>query len=256
LPLTKVDAQLLEGAINANSSGNVGIGTSSPTTKLNIVDGSATVNVRLESGSVVGQYFASSSGGAVFLDTASSHPLVFRTNTTERMRIDTNGVITSTLGGMQVISGTAVTASGTSVDFTGIPSWVKRVTVMFSGVSSTGATNKLIQIGSTSFATSGYMSSSALIQTTSVTAVSSTAGFIVFANAAADIIYGTMTLVNVSGNTWISNHMVVADQTNDYNIYGSGSSLTAISGVLDRVRITHVGGTDTFDAGTINIIYE
>jgi hypothetical protein len=74
-----------------NVTGNVGIGTSLPVSKLNIVDASATVNVRLESGSVIGQYFASSSGGGVYLDTASSHPLVFRTNTTERMRIDSSG---------------------------------------------------------------------------------------------------------------------------------------------------------------------
>jgi hypothetical protein len=74
-----------------NVTGNVGIGTSLPVSKLNIVDASATVNVRLESGSVIGQYFASSSGGGVFLDTASSHPLVFRTNSTERMRVDTSG---------------------------------------------------------------------------------------------------------------------------------------------------------------------
>ena len=30
-----------------------------------------------------------------------------------------------------LVSGTAVSASGTAVDFTGIPSWAKRVTVMF-----------------------------------------------------------------------------------------------------------------------------
>jgi len=74
-----------------DTSGNVGIGTSSPVSKLNIVDASATVNVRLESDSIIGQYFASSSGGGVFLETASSHPLVFRTNSTERGRFDTSG---------------------------------------------------------------------------------------------------------------------------------------------------------------------
>lgn len=29
-----------------------------------------------------------------------------------------------------------------------------------------------------------------------------------------------------------------------------------LSGTLDRVRITTANGTDTFDAGTINILYE
>ena len=80
------------GGLVKDASGNVGIGTATPVSKLNIVDASATVNVRLESGSVIGQYFASSAGGGVFLDTASSHPLVFRTNSTEQARIDTAGL--------------------------------------------------------------------------------------------------------------------------------------------------------------------
>jgi hypothetical protein len=78
-------------AVTIDTSQNVGIGTSSPTTKLNIVAASATVNAQLESGSVIGQYFASTSAGGVYLGSASAHPLVFRTNTTEAMRIDTSG---------------------------------------------------------------------------------------------------------------------------------------------------------------------
>jgi hypothetical protein len=74
-----------------NASQNVGIGTSSPATKLNIVDASATVNVQLESGSVIGQFFSSTPAGGVFLGSSSAHPLVFRTDTTERMRIDSSG---------------------------------------------------------------------------------------------------------------------------------------------------------------------
>lgn len=77
--------------LRADSSGNVGIGTSSPASKLNIVDASATVNVQLESATVKGQYFASTGAGGVYVGSASAHPLVFRTDTTERMRIDSSG---------------------------------------------------------------------------------------------------------------------------------------------------------------------
>lgn len=255
MPLTKVDAQLLEGAITANSSGNVGIGTSSPTTKLNIVDGSATVNVRLESGSVVGQYFASSSGGAVFLDTASSHPLVFRTNITERMRIDTSGVVTSSLGGMQVISGTAVTASGTSVDFTGIPSWVKRITVMINSLSTNGSSIPQIQLGTSSgVATTGYSGHAAAINSgTGQTGV--TSGHIINNGSTAPSGFcGHVVFTNINSNNWVGSGLVL--NTLASGAMAMSASIVGLSGTLDRVRITTVNGTDAFDAGVINILYE
>jgi len=47
-----------------------------------------------------------------------------------------------------ITSGTAVAStSGTSIDFTGIPSWVKRITVMFDVVSTNGSAIILIQLG-------------------------------------------------------------------------------------------------------------
>jgi hypothetical protein len=259
LPLTKVDAQLLQGAINADSSGNVGIGTSSPASKLNIVDASETVNVRIESGSVVGQFFSSSAAGGVFLGSVSAHPLVFRTNITERMRIDTSGVITSTLGGMQVISGTAVTASGTSVDFTGIPSWVKRITVMFSGVSTSGTSPQLIQLGdSGGVETTGYLGAASTSSGTGTNNANFTTGIVLTglaAPSAAFIFHGsvTITALDLANNLWACAGVLG---------YSSSAATTQIGGTktlsatLDRVRITTVNGTDTFDAGTINILYE
>jgi hypothetical protein len=153
--------------------------------------------------------------------------------------------------------GTAATASGTSVDFTSIPSWVRRITVIFNGISTSGTSQKLVRIGSGSIATTNYVSNSALTQGNAVsTSVAITSGFLIASSVAVDALYGMLTLVNVSGNIWVSNHTIFSDSTNDYVIYGGGSSLTAISSTLDQVRITTVNGTDTFDAGTINIIYE
>jgi len=37
---------------------------------------------------------------------------------------------------------------------------------------------------------------------------------------------------------------------------GYGAGTKTISGVLDRIRLTTVNGTDTFDAGSVNILYE
>jgi len=153
------------------------------------------------------------------------------------------------------ISGTAVAStSGTSIDFTSIPSWVKRITVMFNGVSTSGTSNIQIQIGSGSVSTSGY-SSSATYVTSSVGSVTSTAGFIVTSSIAASSVSNGNTIICLqSSNTWTSSS-VLSLVTSTGTQFSGGVSPT-LGGTLDRVRITTVGGTDTFDAGSINILYE
>jgi hypothetical protein len=144
------------------------------------------------------------------------------------------------------------TTSGTSIDFTGIPSWVKRITVMLNGVSITGS-NVLVQIGAGSVVTSGYNTniSTASAATNTVQQVSSTSGFIVINQSSADVLYAQMNLLNVSGNSWVSTHF---GNSAGWGIVGGGNY--ALSGALDRIRVTTVSGTDTFDAGSVNIMYE
>lgn len=151
--------------------------------------------------------------------------------------------------------GTAVTASGTSVDFTSIPSWVKRVTVMFSGVSTNGTSNMLVQIGSGSVTTSGYNSAGAgCISGSSPLVAVSAAGFLMVSDTATDVKNGLLTIAAMGSNVYTASHAMGGDSTRDVCFWGGGS--VTLSGALDRVRITTVNGTDTFDAGTINIIYE
>jgi hypothetical protein len=150
-------------------------------------------------------------------------------------------------------SGTAVTASGTSVDFTGIPSTAKRITVMFSGVSTNGGSIKLVQIGAGSVLATGYNGvTSFLVNASSAGGLNSSAGFPVYANSATDTLSGHMVLTLINSNVWVSSH--VGKSRSDYTCFGGGD--VSLSGALDRVRITTVNGTDTFDAGTINILYE
>ena len=151
-----------------------------------------------------------------------------------------------------ITSGTAqASTSGTSIDFTGIPSGVKRVTVMFSGVSTNGTSNLLIQLGDAGgIENTGYVSAA---NYTTLTA-GSTSGFILLwgINAAADTQQGCVIIPNLTGNVWVSNgNMADNAQRNS-----SSAGAKTLSAVLDRVRITTVNGTDTFDAGTINILYE
>ena len=151
--------------------------------------------------------------------------------------------------------GTAVTASGTSVDFTSIPSWVRRITVMFSGVSTSGTSVVQVQIGSGSFTTSGYVSSCGYISATSAQTNLYSSGFVVMNSVVAAQAYnGIVTICNISSNTWVESGSIGNNTGSGANFTSAGN--IALSGTLDRVRITTVNGTDTFDAGTINIIYE
>jgi len=146
--------------------------------------------------------------------------------------------------------GTAqASTSGTAITFTSIPSGTKRIIVMFNGMSTSGTSSIQIQIGSGSVTTSGYVSGSAYnsVQT------NVTSGFIVAAGfAAVDTISGTMVLTLVGSNSWI------ASGTNNANggVTRICAGVGSIGGVLDRVVVTTVNGTDTFDAGSINIQYE
>ena len=153
-------------------------------------------------------------------------------------------------------TGTAVTASGTSVDFNSIPSWVKRITIMFQGVSTNGASKVLVQLGdSGGVETSGYLGS-VVFADLNVAATNFSSGFIVdeSTNSAA-IRYGTiiLSLVNAATFSWAGFGNIARSDTAAISV-SAGSK--ALSAALDRVRITTVNGTDTFDAGTINIIYE
>lgn len=166
-----------------------------------------------------------------------------------------NATASGTMQGAPVLgtltAGTSVSASSTAVNFTGIPSWVKRLTVLFNGVSTNGTSNLLLQVGSGSITTSGYTSAMHTVNTTNT---STTAGFGLTAlNTSTTAYFGHITVSNFSGNIWIESHVLGAP-TGNYSSLGGGT--VTLSGVLDQIRITTVNGTDTFDAGTINIVYE
>lgn len=166
----------------------------------------------------------------------------------------TVGTITGTSVRGGITSATAVAStSGTSIDFTGIPSWVKRVTVMFNGVSTTGSDHFLIQLGSGSVQATGYVSIGMATNNSGGTGgVTSTAGNIIFTNSTSASLIGHMVVTNISGNTWVESYQA---RLLSSEISGGAGNVT-LSGTLDRVRITTVSGADTFDAGSINIAYE
>jgi hypothetical protein len=152
-----------------------------------------------------------------------------------------------------LVSDAAKSATSTSVDFTGIPSWVKRITVMFNGVSTNGTSSPLIQLGtSTGVTTSGYLAGS----TESGTGrIAYSTGFGLASGNISNLLYQHIFITNVSGNIWLATHSGNFSQSGVYYSLVGGGNVT-LSNTLDRVRITTVNGTDTFDAGTINIMWE
>jgi hypothetical protein len=197
------------------------------------------------------------SGTAIAITGDTTGNLAFQTSAGTYTQTMPNGTGNIVVNGVNspLVSGTAVAStSGTSIDFTSIPSWVKRVTVMFSGVSTNGTSLLQIQIGAGSVITTGYSSYAAYATGVNLAQSSSaTTGFHLQDSGAASTRFGAMVLTNITGNTWVSNH-TMADVGGGVVFMGGGS--LALSGTLDRVRITTVNGTDTFDAGSINIQYE
>jgi len=144
-------------------------------------------------------------------------------------------------------------------EFTGIPSWVERITVMFNGVSTSGTSQVQIQLGtgSTTYTTTGYVGGANVFTGAGVGTNTFTSGFVTEGSSAgitsSTVRHGIVTIANVTGNTWVASGVL---QHTGTTTAGSTAGSIALAAALTAVRITTVNGTDTFDAGTINILYE
>lgn len=163
------------------------------------------------------------------------------------------------LGDNSITLGTPVTlTTGTSIEFSSIPSWVKHIVIMGVGVSTGNTSPLMCRIGdSGGVETSGYSSSSGKIAG-AANYQTGTAGFLMSGDAvdsAGDAVTFkiTLDLEDATENTWVfTSHMIMAGAAKIH----IGCGQKSLSAVLDRVSITTVGGTANFDAGEINISYE
>ena len=157
-----------------------------------------------------------------------------------------------------ITSGTAVAStSGTSIDFTSIPSWVKRITVMFQNVGMNASSQPLIRLGvSGTPETTGYTSMASFVTTTNnvTRGATATSGFAYNYQGSTNGVYsGSVTLSSFGSNIWTCSGSVV-DIPNLGN--SSVSGVKSLAGTLNMIRITTVNGTDAFNAGSVNIMYE
>lgn len=194
---------------------------------------------------------------AVTLNASTSTGYIQTADTSGDLALQSNGTtqfnVTSTGAYGQLKASTAVAStSGTSIDFTSIPSWVKRITVVLSGVSTNGTSIPLIQIGAGSVSTSGYVGGG---WTSNTSNTNSTTGFITGGAFNGSFTkHGMATITTLGSNLWVGAYFGGWGGTSGTGEVAGGS--ITLGGTLDRVRITTVNGTDTFDAGTINILYE
>jgi hypothetical protein len=194
--------------------------------------------------------------GQLLLAAEDGGSVVLFTNGSNRVVVDSAGLATFSNGVSGAVTrGTSVSASGASVTFSSIPSWVKRITMHFSGLSLSGTDEILIRLSTGgTFATTGYTSSSNYTTVGGGTGGgSSTTGAILKAGAAANALTGSYTFVNIASNTWVGTGSHIYD--NDAQFVGTEAGKVTLGGTLDGIRVL-ASGANTFDAGTVNITYE
>ena len=162
------------------------------------------------------------------------------------------------LAGSLVNLQTSVAASSqTAIDFTGIPSWVNRVTVMFSGLSTSGTSAVVIQLGdSGGIEVTGYLGSVTSFNAAALTTSTVSASIPVETGSipvAAALRNGAVSIQRITGNNYAATGSVGQSQTTANTLISVAKSL---SDALTQVRITTANGTDTFDAGSVSISWE
>jgi len=206
--------------------------------------------------------------------TTSTSGLVYIADASGVLQLQSNGVTGLTVGAnanvtvntvLQTSNGqveplvlaTAQTASGTSVNFTGIPSWVKRITVMFTGISSNGTDVLGLRLGTSSGSVAtGYFSVYQGIGANGATSgqpAATTFFGLIGGLAASDILYGQVILTTMGNNIWTITGTICRDASNDA-IYMTSGAVT-LSSLLTSASLIW-SGSNTFDAGTVNIMYE
>jgi len=154
-----------------------------------------------------------------------------------------------------IVQGTSVAStSGTSISFTNLPSWARRITLMLNGVATSGSSLMIVQLGTSGgFVTTGYVGGSWQSNTSNQ---SYSTGFLIDAAGNTSYVWSglfTLCLQDLPSNTWASSS-VFGESTSNNASHGGG--VKALSGTLTQIRLTTVNGTDTFRAGSINILYE
>ena len=201
---------------------------------------------------------ATTSGGLV-ISPDSSGQLQLQSNGVNTLLMSSNGISGFIYSAN---NGVAQSPVGTTVcDFTGIPSWVKKITIIVSGAGMSTGSYIQIQVGdSTSFKNTGYLNYTSYAGS-SGGSTSSTTGIVIESGtpASTGLIYGraNLFLLDSNTNTWVGDSLVGLNAAGAPFTFQAGGVAPALTGTLTRVRVTSVNGTDTFNSGTrFQMFYE
>ena len=157
------------------------------------------------------------------------------------------------MGGFMVTAEVATT-SGNSVAVTGLPVGIRNIAVFLQDVSSTGSNEFALQVSTgTTFATSGYKAASWNGANVDARATGLMLTYGVAAGETRDGVI-RLSLADVTNNTWVSGGILNEGTT--ASLLNGSSGTISLSGVIDGVRIINIGGSETFDAGSINVMYQ
>ena len=216
-------------------------------------DGGADVDFRVEGDTKPNLFKVDAGADTVIID-GLTHPSA---DGSADQALVTNGSGTLSFASRSrlVRSASVASTSGVSISFTSLPNWIKKITMMINGVSTSGSADILIRLSTGGvFANSGYVSSMQVLQGgVSSGSVNSTVGFVISQGASNAIITGTYEFANITGNGWIGTSAFAYEHA-VVGAYGAGR--VTLGGVLDGIRIITANGSDTFDLGSVNIIYE
>lgn len=206
-------------------------------------------------------------GSGLIYDSDTTGNLVIKTGNSASIAATFHGNLATVFSGSVYISGVAApvnpltlgtantsVSGGTVIVHGGIPSWARRVTIMYSALSTNGTTPIIIQVSTSgTFKTTGYLGAAAVIEG----ATGYTIGFGIGNSnvSGTDSQHGSLTLnlLDPGTNTWIAGGTAARS---DGVEAGLTSGAVSLAGALDSIRFTTTSGTDLFDAGATNISWE
>ncbi len=150
---------------------------------------------------------------------------------------------------------TASAGDATFADFTGIPSWARRITIMLDFIGTDGTEQLMLQLGDAGgLETSGY-DGGVSNDSGASSLKNGTSFYLNAATVGTESTYGVVTLTSKlpSSNTWAMHAILKIDGT---TIGSQAAGVKSLTQPLTQFRISTDGTPDDFDSGTINIMYE